>query len=160
MNITKNIPEERICYECNKPKNTERYFYKSNNPIFGFRMHICKECLNEETDLINIMTILKTHDIPFLDGEWMMCRHDIGNYLKTIFSLSQYKNKNWEDSDCCNKGKTEFRSKVTQTLLREIELLTPKLEKYRESEDYGTYKNLINAYREILNLIQSFSKEN
>ena len=48
-----------------------------------------------------------------------------------------------------------FSEKVLDTLVSEIEELTPKLEKLRKSEDYGTYKNLINAYKEILGLIQN-----
>jgi len=49
-----------------------------------------------------------------------------------------------------------FNDKVTRTLMNEIEALTPKLELTRESKDYGTYKNLINAYREVLNLMRYF----
>lgn len=52
-----------------------------------------------------------------------------------------------------------FKDKVMKTLTDEIEALTPKLQQTRENRDYGTYKNLINAYREILNLIQ-FNMEN
>jgi len=57
----------------------------------------------------------------------------------------------------CSKIKDErpFSEKVLETLVGEIEELTPKLEKLRKSEDYGTYKNLINAYKEILGLIQN-----
>ena len=51
-----------------------------------------------------------------------------------------------------------FKEKVMKTLVDEIDALTPKLQKTRENKDYGTYKNLINAYREILNLIQNHAK--
>jgi len=51
-----------------------------------------------------------------------------------------------------------FKDKVMKTLVAEIEALTPKLQKTRENKDFGTYKNLINAYREILNLIQNHIK--
>jgi len=53
------------------------------------------------------------------------------------------------------KDERPFSEKVLETLVSEIEELTPKLEKLRKSEDYGTYKNLINAYKEILGLIQN-----
>ena len=36
--------------------------------------------------------------------------------------------------------------------------LLQNCKKTRENKDYGTYKNLINAYREILNLIQNHAK--
>jgi len=51
-----------------------------------------------------------------------------------------------------------FKEKVMKTLVDEIDALTPKLQATRENKDYGTYKNLINAYREILNLIQNHAK--
>jgi len=51
-----------------------------------------------------------------------------------------------------------FNEKVTKTLMNEIDALTPKLQQTRESKDYGTYKNLINAYREVLNLMRYFPK--
>lgn len=49
-----------------------------------------------------------------------------------------------------------FSEKVLNALKNEIEALTPKLQQTRENRDYGTYKNLINAYREVLNLIRDF----
>jgi len=49
-----------------------------------------------------------------------------------------------------------FNEKVTKTLMNEIEALTPKLQQTRDNKDYGTYKNLINAYREVLNLMRYF----
>ena len=54
------------------------------------------------------------------------------------------------------EDESTFNEKVLGTLVNEIEALTPKLEKYRVSEDYGTYKNLINAYGEILSLMKEF----
>lgn len=52
-----------------------------------------------------------------------------------------------------------FNERVIKTLVNEIEALTPKLQQTRENKDYGTYKNLINAYREVLNLMQSHMKD-
>ena len=52
-----------------------------------------------------------------------------------------------------------FNERVLKTLMDEIEALTPKIQKTRENNEFGTYKNMINAYREVLNLIQSTTKE-
>lgn len=54
------------------------------------------------------------------------------------------------------ESEMSFQEKVLSTLKNEIESLTPKLQKTRENGDYGSYKNLINAYREVLNLIRDF----
>ena len=56
------------------------------------------------------------------------------------------------------ESELSFDDKVIKTLMNEIEALTPKLQQTRENRDYGTYKNLINAYREVLYLIQSLMK--
>jgi len=54
------------------------------------------------------------------------------------------------------ESELSFGEKVLSTLKNEIEALTPKLQQTRENREYGTYKNLINAYREVLNLIRDF----
>lgn len=52
-----------------------------------------------------------------------------------------------------------FDEKIIKTLRNEIEALTPKLQQTRENRDFGTYKNLINAYREVLNLLKCFPSQ-
>lgn len=49
---------------------------------------------------------------------------------------------------------SEFNEEVYDNLKKEIRNLNPKLTKVRESGDFGTYKNLINAYSEVLKLIE------
>ena len=48
--------------------------------------------------------------------------------------------------------KDELFGDIAKNLKSELELLTVKIKECRERNDYGTYKNLILAYREILNL--------
>jgi len=51
----------------------------------------------------------------------------------------------------------EFR--ILDTLYNEINCLTPKIIKTRENEEYGTYKNLILSYKEVLALINEVKKQ-
>lgn len=51
-----------------------------------------------------------------------------------------------------------FSELVIDNLKNEIELLTFKIQKVRENHDFGTYKNLILAYKEVLNLIIDMEK--
>jgi len=44
---------------------------------------------------------------------------------------------------------------ILNTLFNEINCLVPKITKARENEDFGTYKNLILAYKEVLLLINN-----
>ena len=48
-----------------------------------------------------------------------------------------------------------FDESVTDTLKNEIEALTPKIQKARNKDEIGTYKNLILAYKEVLFLIHN-----
>ncbi len=48
--------------------------------------------------------------------------------------------------------------KVKETLEHELQALEPKIQKARENRDYGTYKNLILAYKEVLNLLVNVDK--
>ena len=49
---------------------------------------------------------------------------------------------------------SEFNEKVYKNLTKEIESLNPKLAKVREEGNFVTYKNLVNAYSEVLRLIE------
>lgn len=51
-----------------------------------------------------------------------------------------------------------FSELVIDNLKNEIESLTFKIQKVRENHDFGTYKNLILAYKEVLNLIIDMEK--
>jgi len=76
--------------------------------------------------------------------------------------------KEWQDAGfnvitgfyTYNEVQQMFNEKVLNTLVNEIESLTPKIKTYRNNNDFGTYKNLINAYKEVLELIQRYNYEN
>jgi len=144
----------RECIECGIEKSLENSFYKSNISIYDSRMLICKDCVREIKDIEKIKDILRMNDIVFLEDLWLRSNQNTPEYLKNL-SLSQYKNLRWGDS---YTPKNQFQDNVINTLKGEIEALTPKLKQTREDRDYGTYKNLINAYREVLNLLNDHYK--
>jgi hypothetical protein len=49
---------------------------------------------------------------------------------------------------------SEFNKEVYENLKKEIENLNPKLAKVREDGNFITYKNLVNAYSDVLRLIE------
>lgn len=55
-----------------------------------------------------------------------------------------------------NKFENNFSESVIETLKNEIECLIPKIKKARESNEVNTYKNLIIAFKEVLDLIKNY----
>lgn len=56
-------------------------------------------------------------------------------------------------AECTN---TDFSFEVVKNLKAEIKSLNGILKSKRESTDFGTYKNIINAYSEVLRLIDKY----
>jgi hypothetical protein len=63
----------------------------------------------------------------------------------------------WFDS-IANKEVETFEEQVIYNLKNEIELLTSKIKITRENHDFGTYKNLILAYKEVLGLYKEMAE--
>lgn len=57
----------------------------------------------------------------------------------------------------CHKDKFEeyFNGAVDDTLKNEIKCLVPKIESARKADNIGTYKNLILAFKEVLELLDN-----
>ncbi|MDD2627027.1 MAG: hypothetical protein PHI87_05725 [Candidatus Methanomethylophilus sp.] len=92
----------------------------------------------------------------------------IKNNIFTLNQIEKYKGKdNWyNDYAILNDPNNVLNNNdkiniyiVLNTLRNEIKCLVPKIEKARENEDYGTYKNLILAYKEVLLLINDTHKQ-
>lgn len=92
----------------------------------------------------------------------------VRNNIFTLNRIEKYKtSNNWYDdyailNDPNNALKdidkpNEFT--IRDTLYDEIKCLVPKIQKARENEEYGTYKNLILAYKEVLLLINDMYKQ-
>lgn len=76
----------------------------------------------------------------------------IKRYIRNISSLPQYKGKIFRDS-IFKKQKIDKEFNLINTLKIEQELLVEKIAKTRDKGDYGSYKNLIVALRDIARLI-------
>lgn len=55
-----------------------------------------------------------------------------------------------------NKKDLSFTEEVVKNLKLEVEELSKSLKKCREQENFSMYKNLINAYRDVVRLIQEY----
>ena len=68
-------------------------------------------------------------------------------------------NLSWEVPDKTNgelsEHKHDFQLNLLSTLKNEQQLLLGKMRKVREDDNIGTYKNLVQALREITNLVQN-----
>lgn len=149
--------EKKICEECGIEKKVEISFYKvRTNP-----MHICKDCFKAEFENIESF---KKHDIPFIYDLWeaveSKCNYEPHKYLDEYMrhlSLPQFKDLRWKDSKL-EKGESgyelSFNEEIIINLKNEIKSLNGKIKNARENGDFGTYRNLIVAYKEVLKIIQ------
>ncbi len=64
------------------------------------------------------------------------------NFYKNVFILT-------------NKKEEPLKFDIMDNLKEELKCLTKKIKQERESENFGTYKNLILAYKEILMILKS-----
>lgn len=76
----------------------------------------------------------------------------IKRYIRNISSFPQYKGKVFRDS-IFKKQKIDKEFNLIDTLKIEQKLLVEKIAKTRDNGDYGSYKNLIVALRDITRLI-------
>ena len=157
-----------ICSVCGIEKSENDYYLSRKNEG---KMGICKLCFCDEIknnkDLFNVF---RKYDIPYINNLWESSMKNssgngiISSYMKYINSLSQYKNLTWKDSQLENDKNFEvpeeiFQENIVKNLKKEIESLNVKIAKSRESGDFGTYRNLIIAFKEVLNLYKEMNKE-
>lgn len=106
----KRVVEQKECISCHRMLAKKTNFYNSSSPMFpDGKAPLCKKCIKEQVDYDNrdtIYKILQALDIPFIYPEWdrieNKCSKDgkdvIGNYLREVNSLSQYKGLTYSDS--------------------------------------------------------------
>ena len=94
-----NVVECEVCENVFPESKLKTYFYLSYATENG-RMNICKNCANELCK-DDIKGLCKDNDLYYNEELWSLLNNKInsvGEYLKNIFSLSQYKNLRWKDS--------------------------------------------------------------
>ena len=99
--------KRKICTKCNKDKKITD-FYNSKNPMFiDGKVPICKECIKKMINIEEIDTIykfLKSVNLVFDINIWNSClecdgkKDKIGEYMRRINSMPQYKDLTWNDS--------------------------------------------------------------
>lgn len=57
------------------------------------------------------------------------------------------------------ENKVKFYGEIIDNLKKELDILALKIKKARENNNFGTYKNLILAYKEILELYKDLANE-
>lgn len=151
--------EKIICAACGIEKEINDHYYHNT------RMDICKDCFKEEmVETNNVYATFKKYDTPFILDLWEVSEREVGNgsyftidqYMKNL-NLPQFRGLRWKDSklDKNTSGfELSFDREVILNLKDEVKSLTSKIKSAREREDFGTYKNLILAYKEVLKLLQ------
>lgn len=99
-------PKKKCQGTCGKEK-PHSAFFKVDNPMFPDGMiNICSACVRETVDIENIESVigfLRQIDKPFIERFWNEAvnsgRYPLGEYVRKVNSLSQLKEKNFNDSD-------------------------------------------------------------
>lgn len=105
----KNTPlakPKKKCSSCHKDK-LHTYFFKVDSKMFPDGMiNICRDCVREQvdvTDVEEVVNFLQQIDKPFVESIWnesvQSGRHPLGEYIRKINSLQQYKGKTYNNSD-------------------------------------------------------------
>lgn len=111
---------KKVCSSCHKEKSTT-FFFKVDSPMFPDGMiNICRDCVREQVDvesMDSVISFLRQIDKPFIQSYWdesvtnKMGRHPLGEYIRKVNSLSQLKEKNFDNSDGINGvGKIDLSS--------------------------------------------------
>jgi hypothetical protein len=97
---------KKKCGECKKEKS-QAFFFKVDSPMFPDGMiNICRDCVREQVDVEDMESVigfLRQIDKPYIEKYWNEAvqsgKHPLGEYIRKINSLSQFKGKTFDDSD-------------------------------------------------------------
>jgi hypothetical protein len=165
IKIMTEIIKKKICSDCGlEKKETEYYLSRNNN---SSTMDICKDCFKKEFyNSTEIYAFFRKYDLPFfidiMDNIIEKYKPDsvLGEYMKTINSLSQYRNLTWKDSILeyeTNKKDDSFYDSIVDNLKKEADKLSGRLNKLSESQNISNdYIATIKSLKETLDLINKY----
>lgn len=150
-----NTTNSKICSACGEEKKLPRGFYVSYNPLHkdGY-VPICKDCMisycyNKETNEISfngLLSLLRQFNKPFIIQAWNAAvnefintysenppsrvskRSIIGNYLKNIHTMKQYRVLDWDTGEEYNVAHPAELIKTSLIAIsdQDVELLEKK----------------------------------
>lgn len=143
---SKKQTEYKTCTSCKKNLAITNFYQSSSIMFADKKTPICKTCLKnmvDYDDMDTIYSLLQTIDLPFIKHLWDSCedkneertgqgrKYDIiGNYIRQISSLTQYKTMGWKNS--------EFDKPVTKSEEQNDDSKSISLEeKRRLKEEWG-----------------------
>jgi hypothetical protein len=150
--------EKKICQSCGIEKSEKHYYLTPS----GTRLEICKDCFsNEFYNSKDLFQVFKKYDIPYFYDVWDRTVENIGDYMRQINSLPQYKYKTWKDS-ILSKEEDEsentigFYDEIIKNLKEEAKKLNQKLLIATNRDDMQLYISAIKSLRETLDLIHKY----
>src|SRR5690554_1800651 len=109
----KETPRKKCQGECGKERAIT-FFFKVDSPMFpDGTINICRYCVREQVDvndLEQVVGFLRQIDKPFDERYWNESlksnNHPLGEYIRKVNSLNQFKGKTFDDSRSVNIGTT------------------------------------------------------
>lgn len=157
--------KKKICSDCGLEKKETDYYLSKNNK--SCTMDICKDCFKKEFyNSTDIYVFFRKYDLPFfvdiMDNVIERYKPDsvLGEYMKIINSLSQYRNLTWKDSILeyeTTKKDDNFYDSIVNNLKKEADKLSGRLNKLSESQNISNdYIATIKSLKETLDLINKY----
>jgi hypothetical protein len=144
-------------YDCRQEKSEDHYYKRNDKPMI-----VCKECMQKEFKERGMLFICQKYDLPYLASMWFKISQNkkddiniLSEYMKMINSLTQYRKLTYKDStmEDINKEDKSFDEQTIESLEFEAKQLQQKIREARDSENWGTYKNLAQNLEIALRLL-------
>jgi hypothetical protein len=153
----------KICQVCSVKKPMAK-FYNSNSKFCpDGKMNICKDCLKNMIDVNDdntVISVLRQIDKPWVPEVWQKAKESnnnpLGEYIKMMNSLPQYRDLTWEDTDTNVKSSQPATTPVVVGTIPELNFtVTPEMIK-RWGTGYTPeeYMYLENMWEEMHNSYQ------
>ncbi len=146
--------DKKTCNKCNEEVEIGRFYHKKD---------ICVDCFKRMVYSNNVdvfKNALQEIELPFIAEIWDIVKdkpvESISRAYMQMLGLPRYKTiikKGYADGTVIGE---DFIDQVILNLKNEIGLLNNKIANTRNQENFGSYKNLIQAYSEILRLIERY----
>lgn len=127
--MTKKKLNKKVCQgKCERSLVLSR-FYSTSSPFFlDGKIHICRDCVFDiiEEDFEGFQSLMKLIDKPIYED---LYDNDVGDYVRQMNSLPQYRSVRYEDSTLFSESKSiEYKTRARPLELSEEDM--------RDSEDF------------------------
>lgn len=105
VNKIKEKPMRKTCAKCKKSQALGNFYNANSSFFYDGKLHLCKTCVTEITEnegFEGFQSLMKMINKPIYTD---LYKGDIGDYIRQMNSLPNYRSKVYEDSDMFTEAK-------------------------------------------------------